>query len=87
MNLETADREVVVLKTKSAPSARSAFDFIVGLNFSMIHDLPVIAVMIVIVVAIVLVVLIVPVAITVPAVSFHVPPPMRVRPAVFPRIV
>src|SRR5258708_74279 len=71
-------------QTKSAPSARSAFDFIVGL--SLYKLLLVIAVMVTIVISIMLVVLIIPVAITMPAVSFHVPPPMRMRPAVFPRI-
>src|SRR5260370_12163761 len=71
-------------QTKSARSARSAFDFIVGL--SLYKLLLVIAVMVTIVISIMLVVLIIPVAITMPAVSFHVPPPMRVLPAVFPRI-
>ena len=70
-------------KRKSAPSARSAFAFIVGLNR---YYLLMIAVMVAIMIMM-LVIVIVPVSITVPAVAFHVPPPMRVSPAVFPRIV
>jgi len=68
-------------KTKSAPSARSAFAFLVGLNR---YYLLMIAVMVAIMM---FVIVIVPVSIAVPAVAFHVPPPMRVSPAVFPRIV
>ncbi len=78
-------RELLFMKTKSAPSARSAFDFIVGLNF---YELLVIVVMVaVMIVVVVVMVVIVPVAITVPAAAFHVPPPMRVCPAVFPRVM
>jgi len=76
-------RELLFMKTKSAPSARSAFDFIVGLNF---YELLVIVVMVAVMIVVV-VIMIVPVAITAPAVAFHVPPPMRVCPAVFPRVM
>jgi hypothetical protein len=71
-------------KTKSAPSARSAFAFIVGLNR---YYLLMIAVMVAIMIMMMFVIVIVPVSITVPAAAFHVPPLVGVPPAVFPRIV
>ena len=66
-------------KRKSAPSARSAFAFIVGLNR---YYLLMVAIMIMM-----LVIVIVPISITVPAVAFHIPPLVGVPPAVFPSVM
>ena len=72
-------------KTKSAPSARSAFAFIVGLNR---YCLLMIAVMVMVAIMIMMfVIVIVPVSITMPAAAFDVPPLVGVPPAVFPGVM
>ena len=72
----------IVQKKQSAPSARSAFDYIVGLN---LYELLTIAVMVSIM-TIMLVIVIVPIAVRVPAVAFNIPPAVRMLPAVMPRV-
>jgi hypothetical protein len=81
------ERKLLLIKNEKRSVRSERFRLHRWAELVITYDLLVIAVMVVIVVSIMRVILIVPVAIGVPAVSFHVPPPMRVRPAVFPRVV